>query len=53
MKIFVIINDDGYVQKVFKEKYKAINYCQEMMTEQLLDPRDWECYFRIDEAIVK
>lgn len=52
-RVYCVINDDGYVQEIFRIKENAIEYCKREMVEQLLDPRDWECYFRIDESEIK
>lgn len=45
--VYVIIGEDGDVVKAYYQLDDAVEYCQQALAEQLLDPRNWNRYFRI------
>ena len=45
--VYVVVREDGNVEKAFYQMDDAINYCQQALAEQLLDPHNWNRYFRI------
>lgn len=50
--VYVVISEDGVINAVYYEKQSAVDFCQRCMAEQMLDARDWECYFDIQTVKV-
>lgn len=53
--VYVVINDDGEVEKAFYEYQDAASFCKETVQswgDEGCDPDDWDWFFQICKAQV-